>query len=271
MNRTRLLLGAMLALATSLMSISVAAADLDESHQLPHSKRWAGPYVGIVIGVGSTEFAGKTRVHHRDDGFFLPNEIDRINSTIGNRSSNHTFFSRGGIKAGYNWQFANWVIGLEADWSDFRSEAKHSIGPTEYQCCEGLHYTLTQTAETDWLLTLRPRIGFVVSDSLMVFATGGLAVTNVKAGFDYTDTFVTTGARASQTETIAGYVVGGGAEMLFGSHWALGIEYLYASFDAGSLDVNNVKLSRVANGNGFSHETDDLSFHIGRIGLNYRF
>ena len=69
----------------------------------------------------------------------------------------------------------------------------------------------TASVSSDWLTTLRPRVGFAANNWL-VYVTGGLAVANLKSNFSFTDTFAGATKLASISKTKAGWTVGVGTE-----------------------------------------------------------
>jgi outer membrane immunogenic protein len=146
-----------------------------------------------------------------------------------------------GGTAGFNWQTGQWVFGLEGDvdWSNIK-------GSTTVACPLGC-----QTANS-WLSTVRGRVGYAF-DRFLPYITGGLAVGDIRA---------TTPGFAGNTNTNAGWTVGGGLEFAIVGNWTAKAEYLYVD-----LGKNNCGLNcGVA-------ATDNVSFtsHIVRGGINYRF
>jgi outer membrane immunogenic protein len=137
---------------------------------------------------------------------------------------------------GYNWQFAtNWLVGLEADFSYFRLRGDSSgtfpfpstlpgglLGPPT------LTFNATSSFSTDWLFTFRPRLGVILGDSLLAYATGGLAVTNEKVV--QSATALMGSFNAELNETRIGWVVGGGIEYALGRNWSIRAEYLHLDF-----------------------------------------
>ncbi len=115
-------------------------------------------------------------------------------------------------------------------------------------------------------MTARPRIGFT-ADNWLLYATGGLAVTDLTAKFLWGDTFNAAELEAATFSKIkAGYAIGGGVEAALGTHWTAKAEYLYVSFGKetafGSMaDQNNP-------GQVFTHSAD-LKAGIIRVGANY--
>jgi opacity protein-like surface antigen len=138
----------------------------------------------------------------------------------------HTSGFTGGIQGGYNWQSGTLLAGFEVDFEYFRSAGSQNIvfptpnGP-------GFTSTLNKSVSTDWLLTARPRVG-VVSNNWLFYATGGLAVTQLKASWVYSDTAMEA-SNASVSSTQLGWTVGGGIETALPGNWLLGAEYLYVS------------------------------------------
>lgn len=137
---------------------------------------------------------------------------------------------------GYNWQFSsNWLIGLEADVSYFRLRGDSSgtfpfpstlpggaLGPPT------LTFNMATSVSTDWLFTARPRLGVILGDSLLAYATGGLAVTNAKV--TQTGGGVMGTISAAIDDTRVGWVVGGGLEYALSRNWSIRAEYLHLDF-----------------------------------------
>src|SRR5262249_51554105 len=96
-------------------------------------------------------------------------------------------------------------------------------------------FAINSSFNTDWLYTLRGRIGVPVSSNLMAFATGGLALTRLGVSNLFSDN-VSNGAQpsalgsANGSETKAGWVVGGGLEYALVKNWSIKAEYLFVKF-----------------------------------------
>ena len=128
------------------------------------------------------------------------------------------------------------------------------------------------TVSTDWLLTVRPRIG-IANGNWLFYATGGLAVSNLKGNFTFTDTFGPAAESASFNTTKAGWTAGGGVEVGLGGNWTAKAEYLYLDFGAESVTSTNLTafVPPIAfPTNTFTHSAD-LKANIARAGVNYRF
>jgi outer membrane immunogenic protein len=184
---------------------------------------WTGAYVGINGGYGF----GRSKW----DG--LP----------------ATFDVKGGLaggQLGYNWQFGQFVWGLEGDgdWTQLRGQANAINCANTTQC---------QT-RNDFLSTVRGRVG-IAMDRWLPYATGGLAIGNIKAtppaftgvtGIDKTDT---------------GWTVGGGLEYSLAPNWSVKAEYLW-------VDLGKETCSIVC---GLPSNNVNLTTNVVRGGINYHF
>jgi outer membrane immunogenic protein len=152
----------------------------------------------------------------------------------------------GGIHIGYNWQANQFVYGAEADF--------------EFSTVDG-GYTLLNgngtSFEQDWQASIRARLGFVATDRLLVYATGGVAFT------DLSYTYFTPLIAESFDSTETGWTVGGGAEYAFTDNLTARLEYRYTDF--GEISNNS---TAAFPGFTYSH---DPQFHTVRVGFSYKF
>jgi outer membrane immunogenic protein len=118
-------------------------------------------------------------------------------------------------------------------------------------------------------MTLRPRVGFA-NNNWLVYATGGLAVAQVKGDFTFTDTFSAATESASISKTKAGWALGGGVEYALAGAWSMKAEYLHVDLGSVSGTSNNMTTFGAASpASTWSHSvkvTDDIV----RVGLNYK-
>ncbi len=184
------------------------------------SYNWTGFYVGINGGYGF----GRSKW----DGLLA------------------TFDVNGGMvggQLGYNWQFGQFVYGVEGDgdWTGLRGTASLT------DC--GIAFCRTRN---DFLATARGRLGFA-ADRWLPYITGGLAVGNIRA---------TVPGLAGIDQTNAGWTVGGGLEFALSGNWTAKAEYLY-------VDLGNAGCATPCGlpaGNNVS-----LTTNVVRGGINYRF
>jgi outer membrane immunogenic protein len=187
---------------------------------------WEGFYVGGFAGPSQTQGHATTTTVFSPTGYFATTSVPAI-ATAGNQSTDGTGYNLG-ILAGYNWQFdENWVVGLEVDYgvNDTTSSAS---GGNIYPCCTTTQFGIQSNVRTTWLFTARPRLGYVWDD-WMAYVTGGLAVTDEKASFVFTDTFATAHESGIFKDTKTSWTIGGGIERNFNGI-SVRLEDLYADF-----------------------------------------
>lgn len=249
-----------LALALSLLATNAWADGWEGKH--PVSLSCAAPFAGAYLGVA----AGY--VQHRIE---TTNE-DPAGTAFGRKASaNEDGFTAGGY-TGYNWQRCGqrFVFGIEADFSYINTSPTARV--TEVFAAVGTD-TTTLESSMDWFGTLRGRVGFVAHDSLLFYATGGLAY--ARADHNLNESCISCQAglvlgpvAVSHTDTKAGWTVGGGAEYLHGTNWMLRAEALYV--DLGS-ETHNDAVFPPGGGAGREIVKWDDQFWVARLGLAYKF
>lgn len=241
---------------------------------------WSGYYLGGNLGYARGDSDVSTRVV--DAGtYFFPSSPAAVNA-IGSATLKPDGFT-GGAQAGRNWKSGNAVFGIEVDLSAFRLDESRVVSGG-YPCCPTLSNTISQRIETDWLFSIRPRLGVLVRSDLLLYVTAGLAATNLK----YTNTFVDNppppplpvgGAflgreNGSTSQTRIGGTIGGGAEYRYASNWTVKFEYLYTDFgsvgSSGTLTSTNPLFVATPFTAVLAHSAD-LKTHHFRIGFNYQF
>jgi outer membrane immunogenic protein len=235
-----------------------------------------GFYVGANAGGAFGHADAQTSTVFSSLGYFASTSVTAI-AAAGHQKIEHNSLLAGG-QLGYNHQWDNFVFGLEADFNHMDLSGT-ATSTTVYPCCAPTAFTITQTvADTNWLFTVRPRVGFVFGH-VMFYETSGLALTKVKYSELFTDTFPSPpniGAHesASQEEKRPGYTVGGGAEIRITHHFSVKGEYLYAGFGSVSVPSSNLTHTTVAPfafpSNVFQHSVD-LKAQFARGGINFRF
>jgi len=204
---------------------------------------------------------------------FAPNGV--AVATAGTGRLNPSGFT-GGVQAGYNWQAGAFVYGVEADFNALslrRSVAAAGTFPVPFL---GNQFLLTENIETNWLATVRGRVGVTVVPSMLLYATGGVAFADFKFNSTYNDNAVGAGftggvGAGSMSSVRTGWTVGGGLEWMLAGNWTLKAEYLYVDFGSSqSFAVPTANLPTP----GFNQTMlvdADFKAHIVRVGLNYKF
>ena len=166
----------------------------------------------------------------------------------------------GGAQAGFNWQTGQFVFGVEVD-----VQAVNIDGGANRFFDFGLA-TLDAdvSTEIDWFGTARGRIGFVPTERLMVYGTGGFAFGETTSSASY-DAGIFGSDSASSKDTRTGWAAGAGAEYAFADNWTLKAEYLYV--DLGEETFLNL----VEPGLLEADLTSDVTLQTVRLGINYKF
>ena len=187
---------AAIALTTFLLSIPARAGGLGGgfSYGAPLAS-WGGVYLGL----------------HGSAGW---GSLDNVGGSID---------LRGGIfgaHAGYQKQSGSFVYGLEGDFDGSWLSESETIG------------AVTAELSLNWLASLRARLGYAVSDSILLYATGGVAWGEVEASLSIP------GFTIGAAQTMTGYVVGGGVETRLSPKFTSRIEALYYGFSESSFDAD---------------------------------
>jgi outer membrane immunogenic protein len=230
---------------------------------------WSGFYVGLNAGGAWNDSNPRTTTLFPVAGYFADTSVPAI-ALVGNQRINRSGFT-GGVTGGYNWQANSALFGIEADFNYFGVKGS-ATGTALYPCCAPTSFTINSTVSTDWLATVRGRIGFLATPALLLYGTGGLAVANVKANYLFTDTFAAATESASISTTRYGWTAGVGGEYALMNGWSLKAEYLYVDLGRASVTSNNLTLAGpfAIPLQTFTH-TVNLHSNIGRVGINYKF
>lgn len=188
-----------------------------------------------------------------------------------------------GLQLGYNRQFGQWVAGIETDisWTNIEGSDSQSItAPVVGFPNNSITGTATAEQRLEYFGTLRGRLGFLPLNSLLVYATGGLAYGRVTSDWTLTQTIngpcsgpcVVAPATSSAGSWRAGWTIGGGLEYAFAPRWSLKGEYLY--YDLGSENFSST-INATAGAAAFwttaFNSSADFKGSIVRVGLNYKF
>lgn len=258
-----------LAFASSAMADGFGRGSIkDAPRAAPFS--WTGFYVGLNAGGAWSETSIGTGFSCTGVCPFTAASNNFIGAANSGSVSAKGFI--GGIQAGYNLQSGNLVWGAEVDFNLLNASLSRSVtgitpGGSPFASSTGL--------ESDWLMTARARLGITLSPTLLAYVTGGLAVADMAVTNSFTTTFgggfneIRGGSSNSSTKL--GWTVGGGLELALNRNWSIKGEYLYVDLGSTSTSatVNQVPVAGFANST--MSTSADLTLHIARAGINYRF
>jgi outer membrane immunogenic protein len=140
----------------------------------------------------------------------------------------------GGGQVGYNWQMDRaWLIGLEAD-LQYSAQRGSQTDCTPVGCAIGSAFG-SSTHNLKWFGTVRGRLGWLPTDRILLYATGGFVYGQLDSSY-VTGVVGTAFLPANTSNWRGGWTVGGGVEGVITDRWTVKAEYLYA--DYGSFGAN---------------------------------
>jgi outer membrane immunogenic protein len=254
----------------------------------PLGVSWTGAYLGLNGGYG----------WQTDDPNVTLSPADSVTSVFtcggvagGSCPRSASYGLAGGVfglQAGYDFQFnTKWVAGLVAD-LDWTNIDGSGTGLPFGLAATGAN--LQSSEQTKWFGTIRARLGYLLTDNVLVYGTGGLAYGRVNetasvagsgsgvsgptsymcgpGGIGSSSCFL---GSASQTNT--GWTAGTGFEYRFWQRFSITAEYLYVSLGHG--DPVNVAAAQILTPGtapaSFTANFGNQNFQVFRAGLNYRF
>ena len=233
------------------LAADVAVEPIYQSYGVPVSTayNWTGFYIGANVGghFAQDTIGTQTILEPIPPVGVIGGVLDATSP-----GTNKPTGFLGGLQAGYNWQVGRIFVGLEVDGDWLGGTASRSVTFNPPLTPASV---MTNSSQTQFLLTVRPRIGAAL-DRWLLYVTGGLAFETFIAD----DTF-TFGGETNRKLTRTGETVGGGVEYAVLDSWTLRLEYLYVTF--GSFDTD-LPLAPIA----VHHQFSD---NVVRIGINHRF
>jgi high affinity Mn2+ porin len=221
---------------------------------------WAGFYVGANIGAG------------------IPfNSSERLKAVSGFGSDAFDLYppsrERSGVllgaQVGYNWQYGNWVYGLETELNlldGVRAPSGTFPAPPAYAAMGVGSYTLAADPSGAYFGSFRARLGFAIDRTLFYVAGGvasggwrGASLLTLNGGGPGNP--FTGGLSASSRMK---YILGAGVEYALDANWSARAEYSFLN------QSHNTEI--FDNGSGFDYVHQRWAeSHLFRFGVNYRF
>jgi outer membrane immunogenic protein len=332
MRRTLLLIGGVAGLTAFSADVLAAELELPRKKQ-PEAQRqqpsrqqstevssratnWTGGQAGAQGGLSSM---AQNFAEPGANLFFVPsfNGVSRTSPVSDPETpfafKGHPTSLTGGGFLGYTFQAGNFVYGVEGDLN-----YKHASTSSELTTATTATYvppvppivvtaaaalpttTATRTelftgqVQQTWDSSVRARFGVLVTDSTLLYGTGGVAFGNVTSAFSYsasasycstvigaaacaTSALYTTSGAASFRETRVGWTAGLGVETAVALGWKARLEYRYTDLGSFSEDV---PLTRTCTSGGNACATSGStvalinlreSFQAVRLGFAYGF
>ncbi|MGH6847530.1 MAG: outer membrane protein [Methylocella sp.] len=252
---------------------------------------WTGLYAGINAGYtwGNNSVTTTSGPETINFGAISPLGVAHATAAAAGAdsviSTNNSGFIGGG-QIGYNFQFYNsWVVGIEADIQGSTSRGSGQV----FNVTTGAGFpafpdqtSISAADHLDYLGTVRGRLGFTITPTLLVYGTGGLAYGGLSSSTSISGAEVPASgpnngfwvSNGSISNSHVGWTAGGGLEWMFMPNWSAKVEYLY--YDLSSLTYSAGTLSQTFPGGvPFWSFSPSASTHfrgnIVRAGLNYHF
>ena len=227
----------------ALLSQPAASADLPIKTRSPEmvAYDWTGFYVGGHLG----------------GGWIVEERTVIPGGEFGSLKYNGTL---AGGQAGYNVQAGAFVLGIQGEVSRLNASAEAKANPIGSPC----NIIVACQTNMKWMATATARVG-VTRGPTLVYLTGGAAWLNAQYSLALTTPF----EKITVSGTRAGWTLGGGLEYAFANfglnNLSAKIEYNYLDFGSeGQVFPHGAMLAS-------SSMRDELTMHIVKAGLNYRF
>lgn len=265
MKRT-LMLGA---IAGLLACSSALAADLPRKAQpapiVMQNYNWTGWYVGVSAGFARNDEDQAISGLNPASGLAISSGI--VSPALSTRPDGWLF----GAQIGHNWQLGRMVVGLEltAHWADVDGSDSRVFNPGVFLPFP-LSVTTAGTAHLDWYATAQARIGYLLTDTVLIYGKGGLAYGD--RGHTTTITLAGPGpfngtASGSASDTELGWTAGAGLEVALPGNWRAFVDYSYLDLGTSTATFTGTVL-----GVAFPFQSvQDHTYHIVKGGLNYAF
>jgi outer membrane immunogenic protein len=176
------------------------------------AQNFSGPYLGAYAGYAWAEDKG--------EGY---DQFDGLKNgwTVKTRPRSSQY----GVLGGYNWTLGdNLLLGVEADYEDRANSRDH-----DYFAEEGaIDRDYGASTEFESAGSLRGRIGYVVNDQALIYATAGYAVASVKRTWH--DYYESPSLHESHSDRQEGWTAGIGAEFLVTQTVSARLEYRHSDY-----------------------------------------
>ena len=269
--------GVISALVTGLLS---AGAIMPAAAQSPAPVyNWTGWYVGgnAGYGWGNSDVASNFTCSSPILDCAYASVANRtLFSGAGTGTISHNRY-HGGIQGGFNYQVRDVVMGVEVDYSAINLRRTRTVAAPIPTGEGGNNFSLTTGFGSKWIFTARGRLGWTILPTILLYGTGGVAVTDLSVSTAFEDdassipgvTANTVGSSSAIQRKI-GWTVGAGAEWVLLGNWTLKAEYLFFDFGSVATAAPVINTSLVFDPNVLTTRAN-LNARIARLGLNFRF
>jgi outer membrane protein OmpA-like peptidoglycan-associated protein len=218
---------------------------------------WGGPYGGLDLGADWGRLNGSATI---------PGAPGIPAGTTGLTHSSGATITGGG-QAGYNYQFNNFVFGVEGDFKGGGLSSTNTVtGATPG--VPGFIPGDSFRTSSDWNASARGRIGYAYNQFLF-YGTGGIAFADVNLNANYASPGPgIAGATASNSTVLMGPTFGGGIEYAVSPNVSVGGEFRHTDYGSDRLAMGAVPTIA-----GSAPVSERVSLHdnVALLKVNYRF
>lgn len=263
-------------LKTLALTAAAATAIAGASAAQDAANTWTGFYAGVNIGGAWNTSCASISLN------------DTVNNTSDTIASNcaHPGHFIGGGQIGYNYEFSNIVLGLEAGISGGTQSSQtytaFTLGNPDHNIPAGT-YQLTGTHTPGAIGEIRARVGYDFGGKALVYFTGGgifassggnATLTYISPDLHTTASFSGTG----QSGTRTGWMLGGGLEYKLTPNWSIKGEDVFAN--TGNISNPTVCVDNISGAFCHTFNTGVVQIksagnagnvNIFRVGVNYKF
>jgi outer membrane immunogenic protein len=255
--------------ACALLTTAAVAADLPRKSVAPAfmaapAFSWTGFYVGVGVGAQFSDNKWNTT----GTAINAAGVLGPAGTNDNPASFNKTGFQLSGF-VGYNYQLTqSFVIGIEGDIGGSFGGKKtvYGIPGTFIGAYPAGSVDLT-TGELGLNGSIRGRLGFLLTPTIMLYGTGGVAFQQAKYGVSCalaTPGWCLANRAQSESDTRVGWTAGAGLEAQLWGNWLGRAEYRYADFG------NKSETFFAGTADALSANTS-LKIHTVQIGVAYKF
>jgi outer membrane immunogenic protein len=242
---------------------------------------WTGFYVGVALGGRFSDSTWTTNCLSAGApggvGCPLNFAANGPRFVTDNPSGFSSATFRPSVYLGYNWQVGNWVVGAEADvaYGQGNNTIKGIPGAENLAPNPGVQAGSpgndSATIKDSWDASARARAGFLITPTMLLYATGGASWIHLEASafcgtvnpLGWCRPGANLGTTSTASTTRIGWTAGGGIEAMLWSNWLARIEYRYS--DYGKFDY-----TLFSGVDAIAAETK-FHTHTALVGVAYRF
>ena len=269
------------ALIISMTAVAADLAPVKPNQEQPQAFIWTGVYAGLNAG-GTWGNYNSTNISiwptKNLSGYWETSSLLAGGLATGGASG----LIAGG-QFGYNRQYSfasyNLLAGIETDMQGIASNKGSGQSPMSAAALSFTGHsqfaTYSTTAANNYLSyigTVRGRVGFLATPSLLIYGTGGFAYGQANLSLNQFQQFgIAVGwSDSTNSATQVGWTAGGGLEWMFAPNWSIKAEYLY--YDLGNQSTQNQFFALSPSGVQWtygSYASRPLNGNIVRAGVNY--